>query len=117
MKLPLLSLLSFACMMSYTNVSVAQSTEASLIEQGEYLSKAGDCIACHTKDGGEKYAGGKAVASPFGAIYSTNITPSVEYGIGSYSYKEFEQALRHGIRADGEFLYPAMPYPDLKWHS
>ncbi|WP_194089685.1 cytochrome c [Vibrio hibernica] len=114
MKLPLLSLLSFACMMSYTNVSVAQSTEASLIEQGEYLSKAGDCIACHTKDGGDKYAGGKAVASPFGAIYSTNITPSVEYGIGSYSYKEFEQALRHGIRADGEFLYPAMPYPDYQ---
>ncbi|WP_115718828.1 cytochrome c [Gallaecimonas mangrovi] len=86
--------------------------DAALVHKGEYLSRAGDCIACHTKEGGEAFAGGKAIASPFGNIYSTNITPSKTAGIGNYSYEQFEQALRHGRRADGAFLYPAMPYPD-----
>jgi len=115
MKLPLLSLLSLTiAMVGYSSTSIAQSSEQILIDKGEYLSKAGDCIACHTKDGGEQFAGGRAVDSPFGAIYSTNITPSKTDGIGHYTYEEFEQALRHGIRADGAFLYPAMPYPSYQ---
>lgn len=115
MKLPLLSLLGLTITMwGYSGTSVAQNSEQSLIDKGEYLSKAGDCIACHTKDGGEKFAGGRAVDSPFGVIYSTNITPSKASGIGHYTYEEFEQALRHGIRADGAFLYPAMPYPSYQ---
>lgn len=82
------------------------------MSQGEYLARAGDCVACHTKEGGEPFTGGRAVDSPFGAIYSTNITPDKKTGIGNYTLEQFDKALREGIRADGAFLYPAMPYPD-----
>ncbi|WP_447927398.1 c-type cytochrome [Vreelandella sp. EE27] len=81
------------------------------IERGEYLSRAGDCVACHSAPGGEPFAGGLAVDSPFGDIFSTNITPDPETGIGDYSRDEFAAALREGKRADGKNLYPAMPYP------
>lgn len=82
-----------------------------LIAQGRYLARAGDCIACHTAPGGTPFAGGLAIASPIGAIYSTNITPDRNTGIGAYTLDEFDRALRHGIRRDGASLYPAMPYP------
>ncbi|MBZ5487568.1 cytochrome c [Halomonas aquamarina] len=81
------------------------------IERGEYLSRAGDCVACHTAPDGVPFAGGLAVDSPFGAIFSTNITPDPETGIGHYTRDEFAAALRDGVRADGKKLYPAMPYP------
>ncbi|BAN23871.1 c-type cytochrome [Caballeronia insecticola] len=84
--------------------------EASLIRQGEYLARAGDCVACHTAAGGKAFAGGLAIASPLGAIWSTNITPSKTHGIGAYSEAQFGAALREGKRADGASLYPAMPY-------
>ncbi|QDH17227.1 c-type cytochrome [Swingsia samuiensis] len=81
------------------------------IERGHYLAIAADCAACHTApNGGKAYAGGYGIASPFGPIFSTNITPSKRYGIGLYTFKEFKHALREGIRADGAHLYPAMPY-------
>lgn len=95
-------------------LSVATASQAfddATIERGEYLSIVGDCVACHTAPGGESFAGGLAVESPFGAIYSTNITPDPETGIGSYTRDEFAAALRDGVRADGKKLYPAMPYP------
>ena len=76
------------------------------MSQGEYLARAGDCVACHTKEGGEPFTGGRAVDSPFGAIYSTNITPDKKTGIGNYTLEQFDKALREGIRADGAFLYP-----------
>ncbi|WP_350431103.1 cytochrome c [Shewanella sp. H8] len=115
MKLSLFSLLSLAIAMgSYSSTSMAQDLQQDLIKKGEYLSNAGDCVACHTSENGEKFAGGRAVDSPFGPIYSTNITPSKTAGIGNYTYEEFEQSLRHGIRADGAFLYPAMPYPSYQ---
>ncbi|EHH67404.1 cytochrome c [Gluconobacter morbifer] len=91
----------------------AQSVSADTIvaERGHYLAIAADCAACHTAPGGGKaFAGGYGIASPLGSIYSTNITPSKEHGIGNYTEEEFAHALREGIRRDGAHLYPAMPY-------
>lgn len=86
------------------------SADAQLIQRGEYLSRAGDCIACHTATGGKPYAGGLGIASPLGTIYSTNITPDKKTGIGTYTLEDFDRALRQGIAKDGHSLYPAMPY-------
>jgi len=79
--------------------------------RGEYLARAGDCVACHSVPGGKAFAGGLKMGSPLGAIYSTNITPDPETGIGSYSLEDFDRAVRRGIAQDGHRLYPAMPYP------
>jgi mono/diheme cytochrome c family protein len=87
------------------------SDSPALVERGRYLAQAGDCVACHTAPGGRPFAGGLPLASPIGAIYSTNITPDRDTGIGSYTLDDFDRAVRHGIRADGATLYPAMPYP------
>lgn len=81
-----------------------------LIRKGEYLARAGDCAACHTAPGGRPFAGGLAMQTPMGTIYSTNITPDKNTGIGNYSYGDFERAVRRGVRPDGAPLYPAMPY-------
>jgi mono/diheme cytochrome c family protein len=81
-----------------------------LIRRGEYLAIAGDCVACHTAPGGEPFAGGLALPTPIGEIVATNITPSKLHGIGNYTLAQFSAALRLGVRADGEHLYPAMPY-------
>lgn len=94
--------------------SAAHADDAALIKQGEYLARAGDCTACHTLKGGEEFAGGLAIHSPMGIIYSTNITPDPEAGIGRYSEQEFADAVRKGVRRDGKHLYPAMPYPDYR---
>jgi mono/diheme cytochrome c family protein len=90
-----------------TPVALAQ---ASLIERGAYLAKAADCMVCHTTEGGKEYAGGLGFKLPFGTLYSTNITPDKETGIGNYGDKEFLNAVQRGIRHDGAHLYPAMPY-------
>lgn len=82
-----------------------------LLARGKYLATAGDCAACHTAPSGKPMAGGLPIASPFGQIYSSNITPSKTRGIGSYSEEQFARAVREGVRADGTHLYPAMPYP------
>lgn len=84
--------------------------DAAAIERGRYLATAGDCIACHSVPGGKPMAGGLALATPLGAIVATNITPSTTHGIGNYTLKQFSDAVRHGVRADGANLYPAMPY-------
>lgn len=80
------------------------------IEYGMYLSKAGNCMSCHTRSGDEPFAGGVAFETPFGTIYSTNITPDPETGIGEWTLDDFAVALREGIGADGEHLYPVFPY-------
>jgi alcohol dehydrogenase (quinone), cytochrome c subunit len=79
--------------------------------QGEYLARAGDCVACHSVPGGKAFAGGLKMGSPLGNIYSTNITPDPETGIGNYSLEDFDRAVRRGVAKDGHRLYPAMPYP------
>lgn len=88
----------------------ADSSGQTLIQKGQYLAVAGDCAACHTAPGGKPFAGGLAISTPIGEIYSTNITPSHQDGIGDYSLAEFEKAVRQGVRRDGANLYPAMPY-------
>ena len=82
-----------------------------LIEQGRYIATASDCIACHSANGGKPFAGGLSMATPIGALYSSNITPDKATGIGDYSLNDFDRAVRHGIRKSGDTLYPAMPYP------
>src|SRR5579863_6219026 len=78
---------------------------------GEYVARAADCVACHSIPGGKAFAGGLKMGTPLGAIYSTNITPDSETGIGTYSLADFDRAVRQGIAKDGHRLYPAMPYP------
>ncbi|WP_106476498.1 cytochrome c [Phytohalomonas tamaricis] len=86
-------------------------SEAELIQRGEYLARAGDCMACHTAPDGKPFAGGLEIATPIGKIYSTNITPSWQDGIGDYTLEQFAQAVREGRKPFGIYLYPAMPYP------
>jgi hypothetical protein len=80
---------------------------ASLVERGEYLTRAADCEVCHTAENGTPFAGGLAFVLPFGTIYSTNITPDVETGIGSYTDANFLDAVRKGIGRGHAKLYPA----------
>ena len=77
----------------------------------EYVARVADCVACHSIPGGKGFAGGLKMGTPLGAIYSTNITPDPETGIGKYSLADFDLAVRYGIAKDGHRLYPAMPYP------
>ena len=81
---------------------------------GEYAMYASDCLACHTAEDGEDFAGGLPVESPMGTIWSTNITPDPETGIGGYTLDQFRAVLYDGIRADGVHLYPAMPYENYR---
>jgi len=88
----------------------ASLAKASLVERGAYLTRAADCMACHTRPGGKDFAGGLGFKLPFGTLYATNITPDKETGIGNYSDADFLNAVHRGIRRDGARLYPAMPY-------
>jgi len=94
------------------NVPTLTATAASQaeIDFGTYLSKAGNCTSCHTRENGDAYAGGVAFQTEFGTIYSTNITPDAETGIGEWTLEEFRTALREGERPDGKHLYPVFPY-------
>lgn len=83
---------------------------ASLIERGAYLARTGNCLACHTARGGTPGAGGLALATPYGTLYSSNLTPDEHAGIGRWSAAAFRRALHHGRSADGRLLYPAFPY-------
>lgn len=87
---------------------------AETIERGRLVAAAGDCAACHTSDGGIENAGGRRFDTPFGALYSTNLTPDEATGIGQWSYAAFERAMRHGISREGHNLYPAFPYTGVR---
>lgn len=95
-----------------TPLALAQggSSQAEVIKRGEYLARAGDCIACHTKPSDKLFAGGRAMPTPFGTLYSPNITPDDETGIGQWSADEFYSMMHTGRSRDGSLLYPAMPY-------
>ncbi|WP_346831887.1 molybdopterin cofactor-binding domain-containing protein [Pseudomonas abietaniphila] len=88
----------------------AGTWSAATLERGRLLASAGDCAVCHTAPGGAVNAGGLAMQTPFGTLYSSNITPDPETGIGNWSYPAFERAMRDGISRDGKHLYPAFPY-------
>lgn len=81
-----------------------------LVREGARVVALGDCVVCHTSQGGRPFAGGLPLATPFGTIYATNITPDADTGIGRWSEAAFARALRHGIARDGHQLYPAFPY-------
>ena len=93
----------------------ASIARTSMVERGAYLTRAADCVACHTSGGGKEYAGGLAIRLPFGTLYSTNITPDKETGVGNYSDQDFLDAVRRGVRRDGARLYPAMPYASYSY--
>ena len=82
------------------------------IEHGAYLARAGNCSACHTARGGAPFAGGSGINTPFGTVYSTNLTPDGATGIGKWSADEFWRAMHNGRSRDGRLLYPAFPYPN-----
>jgi mono/diheme cytochrome c family protein len=81
-----------------------------IINRGEYLARAGDCVACHSEPTGKPFAGGRAMPTPFGNLYVTNITPDDETGIGLWTADDFYRAMHQGITRDGTLLYPAMPF-------
>lgn len=81
------------------------------VERGSYLSKAGNCMACHTPMGAAEFSGGRAIPTPFGEVYSSNLTPDTTTGLGDWTSDDFWQALHHGKSRDGRSLYPAFPYP------
>lgn len=85
----------------------------SIIERGKYVAQLGDCIACHTDKKGAEMAGGLELKTPMGTIYSSNITPDQDTGIGRYTFEQFDRAMREGVSPAGYNLYPAMPYPSL----
>ena len=109
--------LTFALLPTHTRSIVssrpaaADAADAASIERGRYLAVAADCTACHTVREAKPFAGGLAIDSPVGVIYSTNITPDVKSGIGKYTLDDFDRAVRRGIDDEGLTLYPAMPYP------
>ena len=90
---------------------------ASLVERGEYLTRAADCVVCHTAEGGAPFAGGRGFVLPFGILYSTNITPDVDTGIGSYTDANFLDAVHKGNGRGNTKLYPAMPYASYTYMS
>lgn len=89
--------------------SAAADTRPAIVVRGEYLARAGDCIACHTAPRGKLFAGGLAMETPFGTLYSPNITPDVQYGIGRWDKDAFFNMMRTGKSPDGKLIYPAMP--------
>ena len=91
--------------------------DPAVVARGAGLARLGDCIVCHTRGGGAPYAGGLGIATPFGTVYSTNITPDRDTGIGAWSWAAFERAMRRGVRRDGAHLYPAFPYDHFRLAS
>ncbi len=91
--------------------SMADSGPVTPVEQAEYVTRLADCVACHSVEGGQPFAGGLEMGTPLGSIFATNITPDPETGIGNYTLAEFDNAVRRGVAKDGHRLYPAMPYP------
>jgi len=90
--------------------AVVVNATTQTINQGEYLARAGDCVACHSTPGGRQFAGGRAMATPFGNLYVPNITADDETGIGRWTSDDFYRMMHTGISRDGTLLYPAMPF-------
>src|SRR6202521_3907601 len=86
------------------------SFPAESVAKGELLSAEGHCVSCHIRPGGQPFAGGYGVKTPFGIVYGTNITPDPETGIGRWTELQFARAMREGVDRGGRHLYPAFPY-------
>ena len=96
-----------------TRGTAQTAPSAETIARGKALAEAADCEGCHTADPAKPFAGGKRIETPFGGVYSPNLTPDRETGLGAWSDDEFVRALRYGIRRDGSRYYPAFPYPNF----
>lgn len=90
--------------------TLTQPISNEIIKRGEYLARAGDCVACHTVRGGQQFAGGLSIPTPFGTMYTPNITPDEDTGIGTWSDDDFYRAMHKGRSKDGSLLYPAFPF-------
>ena len=106
------ALLTFAVTLCTAQTHVIAQGNA---KAGEYVAKAAGCVGCHTdtKPGSVPFAGGRALATPFGTFYGPNITPHRETGLGAWSEDDFRRALRRGERRDGSHYFPAFPYPSF----
>ncbi|HWK60753.1 MAG TPA: c-type cytochrome [Eoetvoesiella sp.] len=98
-----------SAMAPLANVDTSIYSQAA-INRGKLVAAAGDCMVCHTAENGRPNVGGRPLETPFGTVYTTNITPDKKTGIGTWSYAAFERAMRQGIHQDGHLLYPAFPY-------
>jgi mono/diheme cytochrome c family protein len=99
-----------ALLIAQAQVGALAQDKSSLVAKGEYLARAGDCIACHTAPGDKLFAGRRAMLTPFGTLYTSNITPDAETGIGNWTPDQFYGAMHTGRFPDGGLLYPAMPF-------
>ena len=106
---PLAAVLAFGLLSMSAPARAGEDAET----RGEYLVRAGGCFSCHTAAGGQKLAGGRALATPFGTFYSPNITPDPETGIGRWTDTQFLRALREGVRPNGTNYFPVFPYPSF----
>jgi len=113
MRVPLLPPLAAVLAFGLLSVSAPARAGEDAETHGEYLVRAGGCFSCHTAAGGQKLAGGRALATPFGTFYSPNITPDPETGIGRWTDTQFLRALREGVRPDGTNYFPVFPYPSF----
>src|SRR5690606_13428113 len=86
--------------------------DPSLRDRGEYLARLGNCETCHTPRGGVPFAGGRAFPTPYGTVYSSNLTPDVTHGLGDWSVAEFRHAMRHGVSRNG-MQSPVFPYANF----
>jgi len=105
-------LLGWRASIAPVSLSAPLYSEAT-IERGRTLAALGDCAVCHTAPDGQRNAGGRAMDTPFGTVYTTNLTPDAETGLGRWSFTAFQRAMREGISRDGHRLYPAFPYTDF----
>ncbi|MDB5820654.1 MAG: alcohol dehydrogenase, partial [Rhizobacter sp.] len=97
-------------MLERAEVQPALSSTTQQLNRGEYLARAGDCVACHSEPAGKQFAGGRAMPTPFGSLFVPNITPDEDTGIGHWNADEFYRMMHTGISRDGTLLYPAMPF-------
>ncbi len=111
--LPIVATLIILFSQSDLKAPAPLSQQTASVEHGRYLARAGNCSACHTTTGGGELAGGVEFHTPFGLLYSTNITPDKRTGIGEWTFEDFYRSMKAGIRPDGDHLYPAFPYTDF----
>ncbi len=97
-----------------TQAASVPAADATPAERGAYLVRAGNCLGCHTAQGGAALAGGRPIQTPFGSVYSSNLTPDPQTGLGAWSANDFWRALSAGISRDGRLLSPAFPYPHYR---
>jgi mono/diheme cytochrome c family protein len=98
---------------SHDTVGLSVAAASAMVARGRYLTAAGDCISCHTRPGGAPFSGGRPFTTPFGTIYSSNITPDLPTGIGNWTRADLRLAMHEGIAPGGKRLFPAFPYPSF----